>query len=179
MTNEALSPPTDADREVRDIEWVRRSQKMYVDGFRVRQATAPPEREQPGGGGRRRANPRESMADLAEHRCPNKLPAHERERWIAGFLDADRIAVEKGHAYLGTKNPERPARKAKPAPVAEPIEAFPDFVLKTRTPLGRNERGLLSPGGMAPAKNYTTADEQWLPPILRFGFAIFCASTRT
>lgn len=124
--SEAISPPTDADRARRDIDWVKRCQQMYVDGFRVRQATAPPEREVPGTD-RKKANPRESLAWMAEERCPGGLPGHERERWIAGFKDADAIAVHKGHAYLGTKNPTRPPA-VKKAALAEPVEAFPEFI---------------------------------------------------
>lgn len=155
MTNEALSPPTDADRARRDMEYVRRVQAAYAAGFRARQQVTPP----PLPKGQRGAN-KTSMADVVDDLCPKDPPAHERTSWRSGFMDADGIATAKGHAYLGTKNCERPPRKAKDAAVAEPVEAFPEFVLETRTPLGRNERGLLSPGGMAPAKKYGTPDDQ-------------------
>jgi hypothetical protein len=153
MKSEAISPPTGADREVRDIEWVRRAQLMYVDGFLVRQSTAPPDSPIPGPN-------KTSLAHLVDMRCPTDIPAHEQERWKRGFLDADGIATAKGHAYLGTKNPRTPSRPPKAPPVATALEMFPDAVLPKRTPLRMNERGLLSPGGAAPVKRYGTPDDQ-------------------
>lgn len=153
MMDETNAPPTDEARERRDIEFVRRAQLMYVDGFLVRQSTAPPDSSIPGPN-------KTSLAHLVDERCPTDIPAHEQERWKRGFLDADAIGVTKGHAYLGTKNPRTPSRPPKAPPVAAPVEMFPDAVLAKRTPLQMNERGLLSPGGAAPVKRYGTPDDQ-------------------
>jgi hypothetical protein len=93
-----INPPTDADRERASTDWVKEAQELWVAGYRCRQSEEPPEREQPGTK-RKVRNWNESLAHLAKARVPADLPAHKRERWTAGFLHADGIAVLKGHRH--------------------------------------------------------------------------------
>lgn len=145
MTTEAHTPPQDVDREARDIEHVRTAQLRWCEGFRARRSEIQPTivtgytRK---GEEKRSADNHASLAHLAEERCPAKLkvpgaawpekfapmPAHDRERWIAGYLDADRIVVAQGFARLTAMDPTRPARR-KREKVAEPLEMFPEQVL--------------------------------------------------
>lgn len=128
-------PPTEAERERRDTDWVKTAQERYAEGYRCRAATPAPDavsRYTKKGRPIMRAQPFASMADNAETLCPKRHPAHERERWLVGFMDADRLAVERGHAALDGRDPLKAPRKPKPAPVAVPLDAFGDEGRMTR-----------------------------------------------
>lgn len=134
-TSEQPGPPVKAERERRDTDWVKAAQERYAEGYRCRAATPAPDavsRYTKKGRPIMRAQPFASMAESAEGLCPKRFPAHERERWLAGFLDADRLAVERGHGSLEGRDPLKVPRKPRPPAVAVPLDAFGDEGRMTR-----------------------------------------------
>lgn len=132
----ASGPPTEAERQRRDTDWVKAAQERYAEGYRCRAANAPPDavvRHTKKGRPIMRAQPYTSMADSAEGLCPKRYLGHERERWLAGFMDADRLAMGRGHGALEGRDPLKAPRKPRPAPVAEPLDAFGDEGRMTRS----------------------------------------------
>jgi hypothetical protein len=143
---------------------VRQAQKRWCEGFRARQCETPPTvqvGETRKGRPRVKIDQRASLAHMAEERCPKTrvlpplpgaspyaperrgpVPAHERERWIAGFLHADSIAVAHGHTHLSRCNPERPVRSRREKQ-AEPLEVFPEAVLSKDGARARRHNALL------------------------------------
>lgn len=129
MSDEQAGPPTEAERERRDTDYLKRAQERYAEGYKIRAVTAPPDvcaGYMKGGRPKMRAQPHASLADLAASMCPGEYPAHERERWVAGFLDADRYATQYGHGALEGRDPLKPPRKPKGPPVAEPLDLLGD-----------------------------------------------------
>lgn len=138
MSNEQAGPPTDEDRERRDIEWVRTSQLRFCEGYHARMAEPHPMKRDRNGKELNTREPKWSFADAAEDRCPgrtpkhlvstgvvrfgkvetNPWPAHERERWIAGFHHADAIASTQGEHAMNAADPSRPPKRPKKMVVA-------------------------------------------------------------
>lgn len=130
--NEAISPPTNKDRERRDTEFVRVAQQRYRQGFLSRIAKLHPMKRNAQG---EQTQIRESKWSYAEHAnsiCPDFMSSHERERWISGFLFADGICATKGLAAAKNADPGK-VRRNRPASLAEPLDMGLD------TPLSRDE----------------------------------------
>lgn len=135
---EQPGPPRESERQRRDIEWVRISQARYVEGYKARMAAPHPMKKGRDGKELNQREQRWSYADLAETRCPGKRlnlrkepfwPAHECERWVAGWMHADNLAATKGAAAMDRGDPSRPPPRAKRERIAEPLDAFPETVL--------------------------------------------------
>lgn len=148
MDDSQPGPPQEADVTRRDMEFVRRGQERWKDGYRVRMSEEQPERPT----GRKvrgedvmKVDQHASLAHLAEERCPGhitverksfqtvrpiqmepKPPARERERWMAGFLHADALVVKHGRNRCSS---DPTHQKKAPKDVATTVEMFPDAVL--------------------------------------------------
>jgi len=129
MSTEQPGPPTEDERIARDSEWLRVSQLRFAEGYHARMAELHPMRRNDRGEELHQREPRWSFADMADRRCPHHLPAHERERWIAGFLHADNLAATEGVHTMERADPSKPPPRPKRTKVAEPIEAFPEMIL--------------------------------------------------
>ena len=125
--SEQPGPPQEEEREMRDVEFVRRAMELYCAGFKARQLKEPPEKMLESG--RKVRDKHHSWAHEAGEHVPatfegKPIAAHDRERFVAGFTDADRIAVAKGQTYLESRDPRRPTREPR-AKLAEQDEMFP------------------------------------------------------
>lgn len=145
-------PPTEEAKERRDIEWMRITQLRFLEGYRARLAEPHPMRRNAKGEELHNREQKWSFAEMAEARCPGKgtpdvtverksfgvsrlvdlgepaWPAHERERWIAGFLHADNLGATLGSVAMERGDPSKPQTRRKAERVAEPIEAFPEAI---------------------------------------------------
>lgn len=122
----------------RDTEYVRRAQQCYVEGYEARLAMLHPMRRNGQGKEMQQRESKWIYAFRSDGACPGVepecsalfgehrvWPAHERERWTAGFLAADALCAEKGLAHATARHPKHVPRK-KPVALAEPLDAFPD-----------------------------------------------------
>ena len=162
MNTEQPGPPQEGERVQRDMEWLRVSQMRFCEGYKARMAEPHPMRKNAKGDALNTREPRWSFAELAEEKCPGSgkpefvtemksfqtprtvvfdepaWPAHERERWIAGFLHADGIAAERGVAAMERADPSKPPPRAKPPPVVAAQEEEP-ILLEAAPRLTRTE----------------------------------------
>lgn len=128
------NPPTEKARERRDMEWLRIAQLRFVEGYRARLAELHPMKRDRNGDRTQQREPKWSYAELGETRSvPHNvvIPAHERERWLAGWAHADGICMTRGLTAAKGADPAK-AKRTKPAVVAEQPEAFPDAVLSRK-----------------------------------------------
>lgn len=146
-------PPAEVERERRDIEFVRMAQLRFLEGYRARMAEPHPMRTNARGEALNQREKKWSYADQAEEKCPGSgkpeyvserksfqvarthrryeepaWPAHERERWIAGFLHADNLAATEGTHAMDRADPSKPPPRKRREKVAEPVEAFPEAI---------------------------------------------------
>jgi hypothetical protein len=128
-TTDQPGPPTEEARVVRDIEFVRVAQLRFLEGYRARMAEPHPMRKNAKGKELSQRETRWSFADLAHGlESVQPWPAHERERWIAGFLHADSLAATEGTHAMDRADPGRPPPRKRRAKVAEQVEACPEAV---------------------------------------------------
>lgn len=138
---EQVGPPSEVERVTRDIEWVRRSQLRFKEGYHARMAEPHPMRKNAKGEALNTREQKWSFADMAATKCPgaetqvaniggvqcevgSAWPAHERERWIAGFLHADGIAAERGVAAMERADPARMPPRPKKVSLAIQEDGF-------------------------------------------------------
>jgi hypothetical protein len=154
MSTEEAAPPTEQMRERRDTDYVQMAQKRYAQGFHARLAELHPMKRNASGKELQQREPRWRFCEVdgrgevdrthATERCPGKVetnrmnaagvlvnlgwPAHEQERWVAGYIHADAICAERGLAAARAADPTK-HKRVKRETTAEPIEAFPEAVL--------------------------------------------------
>jgi hypothetical protein len=114
------------------------AQLRFCEGYHARMSEPHPMRRNAKGKELSQREQRWSFADSAEQKCPGAIsggrtrrevwPAHERERWIAGFLHADNLAATVGTHAMERADPARPPPRKRARKVAEPVEAFPEAV---------------------------------------------------
>lgn len=147
MNIEQPGPPAEVERVRRDIEWVRISQLRFLEGYRARMAEPHPMRKNARGEALNQREKKWSYADAAEAKCPGSSgrnrkawPAHERERWTAGFLHADNLASTEGEHAMERADPSRPPPRKKREKVADPVEAFPEAIFDRSQMMEYKER---------------------------------------
>ena len=90
--SEQPGPPQEEERERRDVEFVRRAMELYCAGFKARQLKEPPEKMLESG--RKVRDKHHSWAHEAGEHVPatfegKPIAAHDRERFVAGGIEAD------------------------------------------------------------------------------------------
>lgn len=126
MTDEQPGPPTEVERQRVSMEWLRVSQLRFCEGYKARMVKLHPMKRNAKGEQLAVREQKWSYAEMAEAECP-RLPAHERERWLAGYLHADGIGAERGEAAMSAADPSRPPPRKKP-PLLSPQEEEPSLL---------------------------------------------------
>lgn len=147
ITDSQPGPPQEADVARRNIEWVRVSQLRFKEGYHARLSEPHPMKRNRDGemlGTRERTwsfgeavgqgrcpgfitDPEENRRRLPEAR-KQAWPAHEAERWMAGWMHADGICATRGLSAAKSADPSR-AKRTKRAVIAVQEEHSPEFVL--------------------------------------------------
>lgn len=173
MTAEATEqagPPTQQDRIIRDIEYVRTAQIRYREGYLARLAEQHPKKRNAAGKTLTQDEPKWRFCDLrkddngdlvanpafARARCPH-FPAHESERWVAGYLHADNLCALYGLSHARARYPARTARKKRES-VAEQLEACPGAILSKQDARLYHERQERTRNGQSATLAPTTVD---------------------